>query len=98
MAYSIFYDEVARTFWVAGKKLAEGWNEQRNVSARQRQLTSATNIKRELDACEATAAANKKIPGTSQTISYRQLPERYSDMVLKQAEVEQGEATIGDEA
>lgn len=98
MAYSIWYDEVNRTFWVAGKKLAESWNEQKNVSTRQRQLTSATNIRRELDACDATAAANKKIPGTDQTVSYRQLPERYSNMVVENAGIEQGEATIGDEA
>lgn len=97
VAYPIWYDEISATFWIAGKRAAEAWNERRNVSSRQRQLTDYAAIQKELDACGATVSKNKKIPGSERgTVSYRQLPKRYSDMVLANAGVELGEHTLED--
>lgn len=87
LVFPLWYDEVERTFWINGKKVAEAWNERKNVNERQRQLTSAANVNRELDACEAGNAVSKRVPREALTAKYRQLPERYSRMVLELAEV-----------
>jgi hypothetical protein len=96
IAFPIWYDEVTEVFWVAGKKVAEAWNDRKNVSQRQRQLTSPDAIRKELDACQASNSANKRVPGSRSTLTYRSLPKRYSAMVLRLAEVEQGEDTLSD--
>lgn len=79
----LWYDEYAETFWINCKKVTDRWNSQRNVNGRQRQLSSQTNLNRELDACEATGSQAKAAAGT--TVRYRQLPKRYSDMVKRVA-------------
>lgn len=83
----LYLDPVSRTFFINGKRCAEAWNNRRNVTDRQKQLTSPANIKRELDACEATASKSKRtgLTGTGSVIDYRELPARYSAMVLQAA-------------
>ena len=87
LVFPLWYDEVNETFWVNGKKVAEAWNERKNVNERQRQLTSPTNVNRELDACEASRSVSKRVPGEKLTPAYRQLPKRYSQLVLQAADV-----------
>lgn len=97
-SYPIWYDEVSGTFWINAKKVAELWNKRFNVSQRQRQLTDYAAVKKELDACEASESSNKRIPGSRQTVSYRQLPKRYADIVLKLADVNKDEEITDDDA
>lgn len=90
LALPVWYDEVDRCFWVNGVNVAEHWNNRKNVSERQRQLTSQANIKRELDACGATEAVSKHVAYTKAkrlTAKYRKLNEKYSNLILQAADV-----------
>jgi hypothetical protein len=80
----LWYDETSETFWINCKKVSTTWlHEQRNLSLRDRQLSTQTNLNKELDACEATGSVAKRVGDT--VVRYRQLPHRYSQMVHKLA-------------
>lgn len=91
MALPVWFDEVERCFYVSAITVAEYWNNRKNVNERQRQLTSQSNINRELDACGASKAANERIPGATKgqpgTKKYRKLNQKYSKLILQAAEV-----------
>lgn len=83
---ALWFDPVARTFWVHAQRVADVWNQtQRGLSDRERQLTDAASITRELDACDAGPATNKPtkaMQGQRTAVKYRQLPAKYSRMAL----------------
>lgn len=91
MAHPIWYDQVTKTFWLRLEVLADKWNnEQRNLSARQQQMTSRHALEKELKACGATGSVPKSTPkttsGSRSTHRYWQLPREYSDMVINQCD------------
>lgn len=90
LALPVWFDEVENCFYVNGVNVAEHWNNRKNVSERQRQLTSQANIRRELDACGATEAVSKHVAYSKTkrlTAKYRKLNQKYSSMILQAADV-----------
>ncbi len=86
LSYPIWYDEVTKTFWVHAMSCADEWNQtQKNLDARQRQLTDHASITRELNACGAGPSTNKPtmtMGGDRKAVKYRQVPVEYSRMIL----------------
>lgn len=82
----IWFDEVEKTFWIHASRIADYWAQtQKSLDRRNKQLTSQASINRELDACNAGKSVpkpTKRVNGDRTMVSYRQLPERYSRMVL----------------
>ncbi len=93
---AIWYDKVAKMFWVNTTMCADLWNQtQRNLSMREQQMTSASALIKELKACDSPGPQNKYgssmggKPGKG--AKYWPLPHFYSELVLDAANYVDGD-------
>lgn len=74
-SFPVYYDTVAKTFWVNVGKLADMWILTHGLTKREQQLGTSEAIKKELEACGAHGKGKGKGP---MKLRYQQLPETYS--------------------
>jgi len=85
--HPVWYAEDDKVFWINLAKCADEWNQkQRNLSMRERQMTSANALEKELKACGSPGSKGFTTAGIKrQGAKYWQLPKMYSDMVIDRA-------------